>query len=309
MSSPPSAPTALTQLFHHNTSTQSHTIHWTSLGSPDSPPLIFIHGTPWTSRVWVPYALSLSRRFHVYLSDNTGFGDSPLGRPLTGKEESISEQTALDADLAQQSEVWAALLKMWEKEWKGRKAHVVAHDHGGLMALRAALLHDCEYASLCLISVVAIGPFGQPLFKLVAENRGVFEALPETVFEGILESYIRKAAFKELDGKTMEMLKSPWMREAGKDAFLRQLCQANSRNTDEVEGRYGEIGEKVPVMIIWGQDDRWLPVETATRLGKALKAKEVVTIEGAGHLVMYDQGERLGVELGCWLSIAVEARI
>ena len=161
----------------------------------------------------MPYALSLSRRFHVYLSDNPGFGDSPLGHPLSGTEGSISEGAALDADLAQQSEVWAALLKMWEVEggWERRKAHVVAHDHAGLMALRAALLHDCSYASLCLIDVVAIGPFGQPLFKLVAANRGVFERLPETVFEGILESYIRDASFKAFDGKTMEMIKRTWI--------------------------------------------------------------------------------------------------
>ena len=46
-------------------------------------------------------------------------------------------------------------------------------------------------------------------------------------------------------------------------------------------------------------------MESAESLGYALKAKEVVVIEGAGHLVMYDQGERLGVELGLWLSSAV----
>jgi hypothetical protein len=48
------------------------------------------------------------------------------------------------------------MFKMWEKteKWSGRP-HVIAHDHGGLMALRANL-----YDSLCLIDVVAIEPFG-----------------------------------------------------------------------------------------------------------------------------------------------------
>jgi pimeloyl-ACP methyl ester carboxylesterase len=302
MSSSSPDPTALTQTFRHNTSTHSYAINWTSFGSPNSPPLIFVHGTPWSSRVWVPYALSLSRSFHVYLADNPGFGESPLGIPLPGKVDVITEEAALDADLAQQSEAWAALYKHWEAGWDGRKAHVVAHDHGGLMALRANLLHGCEYASLCLIDVVAIGPFGQPLFKLVAENQGVFQALPESVFEGILESYIRDAVHKPLRSETMETLKSPWMRPGGKKGFIRQLCQANSRRTDEVEGRYGEIGAKMPVMIVWAKQDRWIPVETAERLRKMLKAKEVVVIEEAGHLVMYDQAARLGVELGSWLS-------
>jgi pimeloyl-ACP methyl ester carboxylesterase len=170
------------------------------------------------------------------------------------------------------------------------------------MSLRAHLLHGCQYASLCLINVVAIGPFGQALFKSVAENPTIFEQIPDMAFEGILESYIRQAAWKEMDQETMKILKAPWLREGGKRGFVRQLCQAASRSTQEVEGRYAEVGKKVPVKIIWGANDDWIPVETAERLRKALQAEEVILIENAGHLVMYDQEAQLGVELGVWLS-------
>jgi pimeloyl-ACP methyl ester carboxylesterase len=210
----------------------------------------------------------------------------------------------LDADLARQSEVFAALFKTWERDWGNKKAHVIAHDHAGLMSLRAYLLHDCRYASLCLMDVVAIGPFGQPLFKTVAENPQHFQQLPDMAFEGILELYIRNAAFHELSKDTVQMLKAPWMKEGGKAGFIRQLCQANSRSTEEVEGRYREVGEQIPVKIIWGAQDNWLPMEVASRLEKALNAKEVVLIEEAGHLIMYDQPAQIGVEIGSWLNSA-----
>jgi pimeloyl-ACP methyl ester carboxylesterase len=58
----------------------------------------------------------------------------------------------------------------------------------------------------------------------------------------------------------------------------------------------------MPVRVIWGKEDRWIPVEIAKRLKEKLDAKDVVVIEGAGHLVMYDQEGRLGVELGWWLA-------
>ncbi|KIW33551.1 uncharacterized protein PV07_00391 [Cladophialophora immunda] len=305
-SSPSSSPSSieLTQTFHHSTALYAYHIRWTALGDTASPPVVFVHGTPWSSRVWHAYAQSLARYFHVYLFDNPGFGDSPLGEPLPGKEGVISREVALDADLAQQSEVFAALYKSWEPEWRGaRKAHVVAHDHGGLMALRAHLLHGCEYRSLCLIDVVALGPFGQPLFKLVAENEGVFAALTGPVFEGVVEAYIRDAAHRDLDRETMEMLKRPWIAsEEGRKGFVRQMVQANSRSTEEVEGRYHEVGKQMPVRVIWGKEDKWIPVGTAERLKEKLDAKDVVIIEGAGHLVMYDQPGRLGVELGWWLG-------
>lgn len=292
----------LKETFHHSTATHTYQIRWTSLGSSHSPPIVFVHGTPWSSRVWIPYAQSLSKYFHVYLFDNPGFGASPLGNPLPVAEGSISSAVKLDADLAGQSEVFAALYKFWAQNWR-QKPHVIAHDHGGLMCLRAHLIHGCQFGSLCLINAVAIGPFGQPLFKLVAENEPVFTALTGPVLEGMVEAYIRDAAHNELRRDTMEMLKRPWISsETGRKGFIRQMVQANSRNTDDVEHRYAEVGKTMPVRIIWGKEDQWIPVETATRLKRKLNAQDLVLIEGAGHLVMYDQEAKLGVELGWWLN-------
>jgi pimeloyl-ACP methyl ester carboxylesterase len=88
---------------------------------------------------------------------------------------------------------------------------------------------------------------------------------------------------------------------------VRQLCQANCRSTEEVESRYGEVGRSVPVKIIWGVEDNWISHDTADSLGKALGAEEVVKIDGAGHLIMYDQPSQFGVEIGTWVT-AVEGR-
>ncbi|KAF5700710.1 hydrolase or acyltransferase (alpha beta hydrolase superfamily) [Fusarium mundagurra] len=299
-------PTTLTKNFHYTTSTHNYDVKWGSLGDPKSPPLIFIHGTPWSSRVWVPFALSLSRQFHVYLFDRPGFGDTPREKKLDPAKASSGAIEEYDSNLARQAEVFAALFKSWQTDWTHEKAHIVAHDNAGLVSLRGYLLHVLPYASLCLIDVVAIGPFGQPLFKVIAENPQLFEQLPDTAFEGILESYISDAAYYELPKETMQMLKEPWLREGGKRGFIHELCQANSRSTEEVEARYGEVGPKLPIKIIWGADDKWLPVEVAHRLGNALKAREVIVIDKAGHLSMIDQGARVGVELGLWLSTALD---
>ncbi|CAI7644530.1 unnamed protein product [Penicillium manginii] len=282
MTSTPSA-VDLTQTFHYSTSTHRYKIRWNSLGDPSLPPLVFVHGTPWSSRVWTTYAQSLRKYFHVYLFDNPGFGDSPLGSPFPGTEDSISAKLSLDADLARQSEVFAALLEFWAQTWQ-QKPHVIAHDHGGLMCLRAHLIHNFHYASLCLINVVAIGPFGQPLFKLIAENEAVFNELTGPVFEGVVEAYIRDAAYTDLGKEKMEMLKRPWLSDAnGRKGFIRQMVQANSRCTEEVEHKYPEVGKTIP---------------------EKLNARDVVLIEDAGHLVMYDQEGKLGLELGLWLSHA-----
>lgn len=291
----------LDHTFHYSTDFFDYQICWTSLGSSSSQPLVFVHGTPWSSRVWYTYAQSLAQHFHVYLFDNPGFGESPLGKPIAGKD--ISAEVALDADLAQQSEVFAALFKSWARDWPSSGAHVIAHDHGGLMSLRAHILHGCIFRSLCLIDVVALGPWGQPLFRLISENAGVFESLTGPVFEGVVEAYIRDAAHTQLTRETMEMLKEPWIRsEDARKGFVRQMVQAGNRSTEEVEEKYPEVGKDIPVRIIWGKDDKWIPVERAMKLKEKLNAQDLVEIDGAGHLVMYDQPGKLGVELGWWLA-------
>lgn len=301
-------PISLDQTFRHQSSTHKFTIKWRSLGNPSHPPLIFIHGTPWSSQVWTPYALSLSRQFHVHLFDRAGFGDSPAEEKLPGASTTTSNITEYDSDLARQSEAFAALFQSWIPSWNGQKPHVIAHDNAGLISLRAHLLHECDYASLCLIDVVAIGPFGKSLFKAVAENPSYFLALPDMAIDGILESYIRNAAHFDLSQTDIRALKAPWLREGGNVRFVRELCQANYRNTDAVEPKYGEVGTKMPVKVIWGADDKWIPAADAFRLGKSLNAKDVVVIENAGHLIMYDQGAQLGVEMALWLSKASDAK-
>jgi hypothetical protein len=85
----------------------------------------------------------------------------------------------------------------------------------------------------------------------VAENEEVFTALTGPFFEGIVEAYIRDAAYTVLGKEKMEVLKRPWiMDEEGKKGFVRQMVQANSRSTEEVEDRYHEVGKKMPVRII-----------------------------------------------------------
>ncbi|MDR2998460.1 MAG: alpha/beta hydrolase, partial [Microbacterium sp.] len=213
-------------------------VFWERLG--EGPPLVLLHGTPWSSSLWRPYAAALADRFTVYLWDMPGYGRS--------------SKSADDAvDLGVQAELFIELLRRWGLE----RPHVVAHDFGGAVALRARLLHGAEFRSLCLVDVVALSPWGSPFFTLVKENADVFAQLPPHIHRAAVEAYVRGASHRGLRDDDLEMLVSPWLGEAGQAAFYRQIAQADERFTDEVEPCYGEITE--PVHIVWGADDTWIP--------------------------------------------------
>ena len=93
-------------------------------------------------------------------------------------------------DLGVQGELFADLLAEWGLE----RPHVVAHDFGGAVSLRALLLHGASYASLALVDVVALRPWGSPFFRLVQEHADVFTQLPPAIHRGAVEAYVRGAS-------------------------------------------------------------------------------------------------------------------
>jgi pimeloyl-ACP methyl ester carboxylesterase len=289
----------LDQTFIHKTTTRECHIQWTRFGKTTAPTLVFIHGTPWSSVVWQNLATSLSTYYNVYVYDHPGFGISP---PFSRLVDAVDQDKVdLDGSLVLRAEASAALFKHWDL---ASPPHVVAHDNGGLVSLRLLLEHNIKFSSLCLIDVVAIGPFGLPFFKLVAENESVFTAIPPSLVEGLVRAYVKTATFKPLPKEIEDILSAPWLAGGtqGSEKFLKEMVQAHNRDTGVLENEYARVGGLIPTKIIWGNDDAWIPVETAGKLKQALNAEELVIIEEAGHLVHYDQPGKLALELGLWLN-------
>jgi len=279
------APEGTDPLLERRFAWRGREVAWTAFGS--GPPLVFCHGTPWSSWLWEPYARALADEFTVHLWDMPGYGAS-------------SKDPAHAVDLGVQGELFAALLEHWRPSWAEVAPHVVAHDYGGAVSLRAALLHDARYASLCLVDVVALRPWGSPYFALVREHADVFASTPAAVHRGALEAYVRTAAYRPLSDAHLDALVAPWTGEPGQGAFYRQIAQADERYTAELEPLLGTLD--VPARVLWGEQDTWIPADRASRLVAALPRAEARLLPGAGHLVQLDAPVALAVELHRWLS-------
>lgn len=265
---------------------EGRTIAWERLG--EGPPLVFLHGTPWSSALWRPIAHALADRFSVYLWDMPGYGES-----------SMSPEHAVD--LGFQGGVFAHLLRTWGLD----RPHVIAHDIGGAVALRTRTMHGARYASICLVDAVVLRPWGSPFFTLVRENADVFTRLPLAVHRGAVEAYIRGASARGLDERDAAMLTAPWSTPQGQQAFYRQIAQADERYTDDVVARLGQLTE--PTHIVWGEQDTWIPVDRAARLGEMIPHASVRVIEGAGHLIQLDAPADLAADLSRWTESVREA--
>jgi pimeloyl-ACP methyl ester carboxylesterase len=256
-------------------------VRWSRRGN--GPPVVLCHGTPWSSRLWEPIAGALSSEYTAYLWDMPGYGAS-------------SKDPEHHVSLDLQGELLHDLLELWELD----SPHVIAHDYGGAVALRAHLLHGSRYASLALVDVVALAPWGSDFFRLVRDHAEVFTAVPPAIHEGIVRAYVSGASHPGLTAEQSDMLAAPWLDEDGQAAFYRQIAEADQRYTDEVEPLYPTID--MPVLVVWGTDDAWIPVDRARRLAELIPGARLELIEDAGHLIQLDQPARLEGALMTWLG-------
>ena len=257
------------------------TVRWTRLG--EGSPVVLLHGWPFSSWIWRHVAAGLAARHTVYAWD----------MPAYGRSERRAEQ---DVSLAGHAGVFAELLAHW-----GLAAPaVVAHDIGGAVALRAHLLHGAAYGRLALCDAVALAPWGSAFFRLVRESADVFARIPPALHAALVRGYVDDGGGPALPPETVETLAAPWLDQAGHAAFYRQITRLDQRHTDEIEDRYGDLD--LPVLVCWGAEDAWLPVERGEELAARIPGARVHTIPGAGHLIPEQAPAELTGTLMDWLA-------
>jgi len=252
--------------------TDAGELAWDRLGR--GPPVVLVHGTPWSSWTWRRVAARLAETFTVYVFDLLGFGAS-------------DKRPGQDLSLAAHGRRLAALLDSWGLH----RPAVVAHDIGGAATLRAHLLHDRPMAALALIDVVALRPWGSPFYRLVRDHHAVFEQLPAAIHEGVLRAYVGTSQTRPLDGDVEAALIAPWLGPDGQSAFYRQMAQGDERDTDEIEPLYGQI--TTPTLVVWGAADPWIPVARGRELARRIPGARLEVLADAGHLVQHDRPDDL----------------
>jgi pimeloyl-ACP methyl ester carboxylesterase len=248
----------------------------------DGPPVVLVHGTPWSSFNLRHIIKALSEDYTVYYYDLLGYGQS--------------DKTSGDVSLGIQNQVLSGLLDHWQI----RQPVIIGHDFGGATLLRTHLLNKCNFDKIVLIDPVAVSPWGSPFFRHVKEHETAFAGVPDYIHEAIVRAYVKTAAYKPIDDATLNMIVAPWTDEDGKSAFYRQIAQANSAHTDDVQPLYAQITS--PTLILWGSEDSWIPLERGEALHDMIPGSTFRVIPDAGHLVIEEKPDQLIREIRSFLK-------
>jgi pimeloyl-ACP methyl ester carboxylesterase len=251
---------------------EGNSVAWGVMGN--GPPLVLVHGTPFSSQVWRRIAPLLAQRWTVFYFDLMGYGQSEM-------------KSAQDVSLAVQNGSMAALLQSWSLA----RPEVLCHDFGGATALRAYYLNGLRYKRLTLIDPVAVAPWGSPFVKHVRQYEPAFVGLPAYAHDALLRAYLQTAAYAPLSDEAWRAYMTPWQGSMGQAGFYRQIAQMDQKFTDEIEPRYGPLD--CPVTLLWGEEDQWIPISSGHALAARLTGGVLTTVPRSGHLMQEDAPEAI----------------
>jgi 2-hydroxy-6-oxonona-2,4-dienedioate hydrolase len=232
--------------------------------------VLFIHGLGASSIAWrdIPYALSLSKYFDTITVDLVGFGDSdkPEDRDYAIKEFS------------------KFILDFIETIGIKKKISIVGHSLGGYIAAQVAIENKKIIEKLVLIDSSGLLENPTPLLRQYLDAAMEIEPiLRYKKLDRVLGAIYANPAFMPpfVVEKFIETITKEGARSAFKKAF------ENSTTTQIDPEGFKQI-QDIPCLIIWGKEDRLIPIEYCGKFKEKLperpKAKaEYEIIEGAGH--------------------------
>ena len=241
--------------------------------------VVFVHGNPGSSKDWVGLLTPVSRFARAIAVDFPGFGDASDGQDFEYTPESMGRW--LDRLLARLGV---------------RRAHLVLHDFGGPFGLEWAAAHPERLASAVLIDTgVLLDYYGHALAH-TWRTPGVGESSMASTDRSGFHTVIQNGQTKPLPRDFVDRMYDDF------DRMTRCAVLRLYRNTDDPSGMgYRQAAalrpRDIPALVIWGEDDPYLPPSLAYRQREAFPRARVVVFEDAAHWPFIDYPRRTAAEV------------
>jgi pimeloyl-ACP methyl ester carboxylesterase len=249
-------------------------LHVETLGpDPDSgvDSIVLVHGYGGSSFSWRYWTPLLAKRAHIMLVDMKGFGSAPKpddDRYGPGHQAELIYRLILQADL--------------------QRVTLIGHSLGGGVALGVALrLLDSEPGRLKRLILVASAAYKQrlpPFVALAKYRRLASTALrilgTRFVIRHVLKSIVFDAS-RVSDDQVLGYAKPLSSLEAHR-ALIDTALAIVPPDLGKMTARFEELD--VPTLILWGRQDRVVPLWVGERLADQLPDASLEVLENCGHL-------------------------
>ncbi len=268
-------------------------VHLRDEGPRSAPVIILLHGSNADLHTWDAWTARLSSSYRMIRFDQIGHG-------LTGP--SPTRNYAIDAFTGTVDQVVSRL---------GVSRFVLAgNSMGGEIALHYARRHPEKLAGLVLIDATGV-PEPQtasgslPIGFRIALTPGVRDIMkivtPRSMIDASLHQSVSNQAIvtPAMVDRYWELLRYPGNRQATLDRFATPRKFLSETDVRAVT---------TPTLIMWGAEDRLIPVVAAAWFARLIPHAKRITYAGTGHLPMEETPDQSAADLGSWLATLPASR-
>jgi pimeloyl-ACP methyl ester carboxylesterase len=234
-------------------------------------PVVLVHGFGANGFTWNRWLPRLTRTHRAVVVELKGAGASPKPK---GAEYGPHEQALLLHRLILQQDLSDLTL--------------VGHSLGGGVALLTALrLLDESPGRLKRMVLIAPASYHQPLPYFIA--LAARPILGPLVLRLLPKSFLMRQALRMayhdrslISASQILAYSEPVRTSAGQHALSRTAQQIVPDDLDDFVARYPEL--KIPTLLIWGRQDRIVPLRFGHRLAEDLPESQLEILEDCGHI-------------------------
>ena len=243
------------------------------------PVVVFSHGLLMDRRMFAPQVAALRGQYRCICWDERGHGNTGDATQPFSYYDSADDLAALLHFLGVNSAVLAGM------------------SQGGYLSLRAALKHPALVRALILIDTQARpeSPANLPLYtQLISTwtSQGMDDELAATIEHIILGNGYADAA----------TWKRHWKAQSA--ANLQQIFNTLA-SRDDISAAIHAI--RVPTLVVHGDADNAIPLESAQEMAGAIAGSGFVTIAGAGHAANLTHADAVNPQLLSFLKVVCAA--
>jgi pimeloyl-ACP methyl ester carboxylesterase len=250
-------------------------------------PMLLIHGLVGSSRNWRNNIDALARHASVYAIDLVNMGKS-------------QRVGGLDPGLHATANRIVAVMDALELA----DADIVAHSHGGAVALMLAALHPRRVRRLVLFAPA--NPYcrsGDPIVRTYSTPWGGFLASLLPYLPAPLQRFALGEVYggldRVVDSCLMEVVNGLRNRHTMRHVLSTLRCWFSERA--KLKAALGRV-KRIPTLLVWGDRDCTVSLSSAIRLNRKLSASELIVLPGGGHTVFEETPEQANRIVLEWLA-------
>jgi len=268
-------------------------IHYQDVGSLDDPVIVLLHGAFASSHTFIPWSETLI---------DSGYRVIMIDLPYHGLSGGFSDQVT---SLRRSAHVVKALLDALLIDQIVIGGNSMG---GGVSWYFTSIFHGVDgFEVTGLVLIDAVFPSltgGRPMnsiFDLISNEpyaSFLSKMTPKFLLGSILGGVYGSES--ELESDTLNRYYDLLRRTGNRKAIL-----VNTQEDIDTSSSLSNIlSEGIPVLIMWGNEDSWIPVSTANLFKEALQLSDldIIIYEGLGHVPMEENPDLTVIDLLSFLS-------